>query len=170
LAAELVDDAAARIGEGAGDLHGALVEAPGQNLRGALEGGGHLARLVLQGIGEAGPHVDDAALDVLACRREGEDEALGRGLELVGEVLVRAADGRPDPVGARHDRLALRHQLVEKRADADLVVGIGPLQGGDFAAHEGLELAGAGERTLDAIAHGGDLAAHRLRHGEHGVG
>ena len=68
------------------------------------------------------------------------------------------------------DRLALRHEFVDQRADADLVVGIGALQRRDLAAHQGLELAGAGERPLDAVADGGDFAAHGLRDRQHGVG
>ena len=82
---------------------------------------------------------------------------------------MSAADGGADPVGARDDRFALRDQLVEQGADADLVVGIGPLKGRDLAAHERLELAGAGEGALDTVAHRRDLASNRLRHGEDGV-
>ena len=68
------------------------------------------------------------------------------------------------------DGLALRDQLVDERADADLVVGIGALQRRDFAAHERFELAGAGKRTLDAVADGRDFTAHRLRDGQDRVG
>ncbi|WP_331289699.1 hypothetical protein [Methylobacterium radiotolerans] len=83
---------------------------------------------------------------------------------------MRARDRGPHPVGVGDDGFPLRHQLVHQGADADLVVGIGPLQCGDLAAHQRLQLAGTGERPLDAVAHRRHLAAHGLRHGQDRVG
>ncbi|GJD62862.1 hypothetical protein MPEAHAMD_3021 [Methylobacterium frigidaeris] len=108
--------------------------------------------------------------DPLAGTVDGRDDALGGGVELLGQVLVRALDRAAHPLGIGDDRLALRHQLLDEGADADLVVRIGALQGRDLAAHQGLELAGAGERPLDAVADRRDLAADRLRHGQDRVG
>ena len=83
---------------------------------------------------------------------------------------MRAGDGAAHPLGIVDDRLALRDQLVDERADADLVVGIGPLERRDLAAHQRLELAGPGERPLDAVADRRDLAPYHLRHRGDGVG
>ncbi len=108
--------------------------------------------------------------DPLAGPVDRRDDALGRGVELLGQGLVRALDRATHPLGIGDDRFALHHQLLDEGADADFVVRIGTLQGRDLAAHQGLELAGAGERPLDAIADRRDLAADRLRHGQDRVG
>jgi hypothetical protein len=99
----------------------------------------------------------------------GFDDALRRGVEVPGQGLVGAADRVADALGISDDRLALGDQLLHERADADLVVGVGALQGGDLAAHQGFELAGAGERPLHPVADGRDLAADGLGHGQDGV-
>ncbi len=112
----------------------------------------------------------ERAGDALARAGDRRDDALGRAVEFGGQVLVAAGDGAAHPVGVGDDRLALGDQFVDQRADADLVVGIGPLQGRDLAAHQRLEFTGPRQRPLDAVADGGHLAAHRLRHGQHGVG
>ncbi len=51
-------------------------------------------------------------------------------------------------------------------ADAHLVVVVGMFEGGDLVLHQRLELGGARERALDAVAHGGDFAADRLADGD----
>jgi hypothetical protein len=50
------------------------------------------------------------------------------------------------------------------------VVAEWPLERRDFVGHEGFEFAGARDRALDAVAHGGDFAADRLTDGHHRVG
>ncbi len=52
---------------------------------------------------------------------------------------------------------------------SDFVVAIGALERCDFVLHQGFELAGARQRALDAVAHGGDLAADRLADGDDGI-
>jgi hypothetical protein len=71
-------------------------------------------------------------------------------------------DGGAHALRVVDDRLALDDQFVDEGADADLVVAVGALEGRDFAAHECLELAGTGERPLDAVTDRRNLAAHRL--------
>ena len=129
---------------------------------------GHVGDDPLAGLAEGGG-------DQRAALVEGGRDALAGGgrrrrrcagadrLELGREVLVRARDRRAHALGVGDDRLALRDELVDKRADADLVIGIGALERRDLAAHERLELARPRERPLDAVADGRDLAAHRLR-------
>ena len=82
---------------------------------------------------------------------------------------MRAGDRAADPVSVGGDGLALGDQLVDEGAQAHLVVGIGPLQRRDLGANDGLELARPRHGPLDAVAHGGDLAANGLGEGEHRV-
>lgn len=178
--------------EGAGRRAGAVLEAAGQGLADLLDGAAHLLAGGREGVDEvaaAGGHEVDHPVAGLA---QGGGDRGAAGLQGAGHPLARAGHGRHDPVrgafqvlaqalvgagnGAAHpvgvgdDRLALGHQLVHEGADADLVVGIGPLQGGDLAPDQGLQLAGPGERPLDAVAHRRHLAAHGLRHGQDRVG
>ena len=96
-------------------------------------------------------------------------EQQGGGVEVPGQRQVGAADRLADALGVGDDRLPLGDELFHERADADLVVGVGALQRRDLAAHQGFELAGAGERPLHAVADGRDLPADGLRHGQDGV-
>ena len=98
------------------------------------------------------------------------DDAFCRAIELLRQVLVRPGDRAANALRIGDDGFALCDELVDEGADADLVVGIGPFQGRDLAANQGFQLTGTGERPLDAVAHGRDLAADRLRHGEDGIG
>ncbi|CAO4142161.1 hypothetical protein GPNCGGLF_LOCUS1327 [Methylorubrum aminovorans] len=177
--------------EGLRHLVGALLQRAGQvgadllqAAAHALAGGGELADQVVASRRDVADHplADFAERrgdrltagverpgDALARTVDRRDDALGRALQLARQVLVRAGDRPAHPVGAADDGFTLGDQLVDEAADADLVVGIGPLQGRDFAAHQGFEFARAGQRPLHAVADGGDLAAHGLRHREHGI-
>ena len=108
--------------------------------------------------------------DLVAGAADGRGDALAGAVEILDQVLVNAGDGATHALRIGDDGLTLCHQLVDERADADLVVGIGTLQRRDLAAHESFELAGAGKRTLDAVADGCDFTAHRLRDGQDRVG
>ena len=55
-----------------------------------------------------------------------------------------------------------------RRADAHFVVVVGVLERGDLVGDQRLELGGARQRALDAVAHGGDFAADRLADGDDG--
>ncbi len=67
------------------------------------------------------------------------------------------------PRGARAvQRFALIGHLGDQRANAAFAVGIGALERGDLGADQGLQLGGAGQCPLDAVAHRGDFPAYRL--------
>ena len=151
----------------------------------AFAGGGELAHEVVaagrdvadhpfadlaERLGDRGAAGIECPGDAFARAVDGGHDALGRALQLARQVLVRAGDRAAHPVGAADDGLALGDQFIDEAADADLVIGIGALQGRDFAAHQRFEFTGAGQRPLHAVADGGDFAAHRLRHGQHRVG
>ncbi len=80
------------------------------------------------------------------------------------------SDGAAHLLGIADDGLALGRQFVDQRAHAALVIAEGALDVRDFGAHQRFQFAGAGQRPLDAVAHGGDLAADRLAEGHHLLG
>ena len=80
--------------------------------------------------------------------------------------LVRVVDHRAHAAAVGDDGLALVGHFGDQRANAAFVVGIGALERRDFGTHQRLELGGARQRALDAVAHRGDFAADRL--GERG--
>ena len=83
------------------------------------------------------------------------------------QVEVHAGNGGAHVLGLRNKRLALVGEVGEQAADAHFVVVIGALDGGNFVVHQRFQLGGAGERALDTVAHGGDLAADSLADGHH---
>ncbi len=97
------------------------------------------------------------------------DDAAGI-VEILGQPFMGAADRKFHPLGITDHGFALRHQLVDQRAQADFIVGIGALERRDLAAHDGLKLTGARNRALDAVAHGGDFAADGLAQRQDGIG
>ncbi len=90
-------------------------------------------------------------------------EALGDAFEIGGDAPVRVVHGGAHLAAVGDDRLALVGHLGDQRAHAALIVGIGALERRDLRAHERLQLGGARQRPLDAVAHQGDFAADRLR-------
>ncbi len=102
------------------------------------------------------------------------DELAHRG-DVVGQIEMDVGDGVADLLGLSDQGLALLGEAVEQVADAQLVVVVGALQRRYLVVDERLELGGARQRPLDAVAHGRDFAADRLADGDdriarHGVG
>ncbi len=79
---------------------------------------------------------------------------------------MHAVDGVANLLGLADQRVALAAEILQQRADAHLVVVVGVFERGDFVGDQRLELGGARERALDAVAHGRDLAADRLADGD----
>ena len=86
-----------------------------------------------------------------------------------GDVARKAemdgGDGAAHLLALRHQHVALLRERVQQAADAQLVVVVGAFQRGNLVGDERFELGGARQRALDAVAHGGDLAADRLADG-----
>ena len=178
--------------EGAAHVAGAGLEGPRQGLADLQEAAAHALAGVRQALDQLvaapGHQVDDPVARVAQGSRDGRaagverpghalagagqrhDDPLGRAFQLLAQALVRAGDRAAHALGVGDDGFPLGDQFLDQGADADLVVGIGPLQRGDLAADQGLQLAGPGERTLDAVADRGDFPAHGLRHGQDGIG
>ena len=90
-------------------------------------------------------------------------EALGDIFEIGGDPLMRIAYDGAHAAAVGDDGLALVGHFGDQRANAAFVVGIGALERRDLGTDEGLQLGGAGQRPLDAVAHRGDFPADRLR-------
>ncbi len=87
---------------------------------------------------------------------------------VAAEIEVDAVDGIADLVGLTDQGFALLAEVLQQAADAHLVVVIGVLQRRHLVGDQRLEFGGARQRALDAVAHGGDLAADRLADGDDG--
>ena len=98
------------------------------------------------------------------------DQSLGHPVEVARKALVRAGNRPAHLVSIREDRLALRGEFIDERAHAAFVLAVGPFEVRHFGADESLELAGARQSALDAVAHGSDFAADRLRQRHHLLG
>ena len=85
------------------------------------------------------------------------------------KIEMHAGDGVAHLLGLADQRVALMRERLEQAADADFVVVVGALERGHFVGDQRFELGGAGQRPLDAVAHGGDLAADGLAHGDDGI-
>ena len=95
------------------------------------------------------------------------DQIADRG-DVVRQIEMHAGDRVAHLVALADQHLALAGQLVDEVAHAHFIVVIGPLDGRDLVVHESLEFGGAGKRAFDAVAHGRNLAAHRLADRDHG--
>ena len=84
----------------------------------------------------------------------------------MAQIEVDAVDGVADLPGLADEGVALAAQILQQRPDAHFVVVVGMFEGGHLVRHQRLELGGARERALDAVAHGGHFAADRLAHGD----
>ena len=76
---------------------------------------------------------------------------------------MRAGDRLAQPIRVADDCLALRGEFVDQRTDASLVVSVGAFEVRNFRAQHCFQLACAGERAFNAVAHGGDFTSNGLR-------
>ena len=177
----------AEVGEIVVDMVGLEIEAGGQPFAGRTDSGGgavagglqtveHGRAALGQGVDHAVADVAQGQRDVLALLGERTGDALRHFADLVGDqvadrgdvvrqIEVDAGDGVAHVLGLVDQSLALVGELAEQIADAHFVVVVGALERGDFVVHQRFQLGGAGERALDAVAHGGDFAADGVADG-----
>ncbi len=84
------------------------------------------------------------------------------GGDVVRQVEVNARNGVAHMLGLVDQSFALIAQFDQEIPNPDLVVVIGALERRDFIVDQRFQLGGAGERTFDTVAHGGDLTADGL--------
>ncbi len=114
-------------------------------------------------VGDVAPLEAERVGDMEASVGDARRQPIGHSIEVARQGLVSARNGAPHPVRVRHHGFALVDEFVDHRAHAAFVVRIRPFETRDFIADEVFELARPGKSTLDAIAHGRDLAPDRMR-------
>ena len=134
------------------------------------ERGDHLLAGRAQLIGDVVRMAAEQNVHVNACLIDLFGDARSRLRDFAGNHFLRAGDRLAHAVRIGDDGLALGGEFVDEGAHAPLVVRIGAFEVGDFVMHHQFEFAGARQSALDAIAHGGDLAANRLRENHHLLG
>ncbi len=185
-------DAIGQVDELVMDVAGLEVEAGGEPLGGVHHRAGGLGAGFLEAVeqvaaalAEREDHVvagmAQRRRDVLAALFQCAGDALGdlvdaRGdrvrdqRDVVAQIDLHAGDRAAHLLGLADQIVALVGDVLQQRADAHFVVGIGAFQRRHFVGNQGLEFAGARDRTLDAVAHRRDLAADRLTDRHHGIG
>ena len=154
-----------------------LLAAAGDPLDQGLAIGGEAAADLGRSLVEQGGHLVAAVGKVrrerLGAVVEERGEALGGfldplqdlfgGLVHVGhKAFVRADHGGAQALGMGQHRLALGAEILDEAADLRLVVGIGPLEGGNFRMDDVFEFGRAGQGPFDAVAERGDFPTNRL--------
>ena len=184
-------DAVGEVDELVVDVAGLEVEAGGQPLRGVEHGAGGLGARFLEAIEQVAAALAEREDHVVAgvaqrlrdvgaalFQRAGDAfrdlvDARGDGVrdqrDVVAQIDLHAGDRAADLLGLADQIVALVGDVLQQRADAHFVVGIGALECGDLVGDQRLEFAGARDRAFDAVAHRRDLAADGLSHGDHGV-
>ncbi|WP_410712084.1 hypothetical protein [Bradyrhizobium sp. BEA-2-5] len=130
----------------------------------------HVVAGIAQRLGDVGPALFERAGDRLRNLVDAGGDRIRDQRDVVAQIDLHAGDGAADLLGLADQIVALMRDVLEQGADAHLVVAIGALQRGDLVGDQRLELAGARNRALDAVAHRRDLAADGLADGDHGIG
>ena len=137
----------------------ALAEREDHIVAGMAQGGGDVGAALFKRAGDAFRDFVDARGDRVRNQRD-----------VVAQVDLHAGDGAANLLGLADQVVALMGDVLQQRADAHFVVGIGALERCDFVGHQRFKFAGARDRAFDAVAHRRDLAADRLTDGDHRVG
>ena len=169
-AVEHVGEVAAGAGQALGDFAGGDLQALDEVVAAAADLLDHLLAGAAERLRDLVALGAERAGDAVAGLRDRVRDGAAGAVEVLGEPVMGAADGELDALGIADHGLALGDELVDQRSQADFVVGIGALQRRDLAADDGFQLAGARHGALDAVAHGGDLAADGLAERQDGIG
>ncbi len=136
----------------------ALAERQDHVVAGIAEGAGDVGAALLQRAGDALGDLVDAGCDRV--RDQGD---------VVPKVDLHPRDGAADLLGLTDQIVALMCDVLQQRANADLVVAVGALECRDLIGNQGLEFAGPRDRAFDAVAHRGHLASDGLADRHHGI-
>ena len=124
----------------------------------------------LSALGDVGAALFQRAGDALGDLVDARGDRVRDQRDVVAQVDLHAGNGAANLLGLADQIVALMGDVLQQRADAHFVVGIGALERRDFVGDQRFEFAGARDRALDAVAHRGDLAADRLTDGHHRIG
>ena len=137
----------------------AFAERQDHVVAGMAQGRGDVLAALFQRAGDAFRDFVDAGGDRVRDQRD-----------VVAQVDLHAGNGAANLLGLADQVVALMGDVLQQRANAHFVIGIGALERRDFVGNQGFEFAGARDRAFDAVAHRRDLAADRLTDGHHGIG
>ncbi len=154
---------------GARGLGGCFLEAVEQVAAALAEREDHVVAGVRERAGDVGAAFFQRAGDALGDFVDARGDGVGDQRDVVAQVDLHAGNGAAHLLGLADQVVALMGDVLQQRADAHFVVGIGALERCDFVGNQRFEFAGARDRALDAVAHGGDFAADRLSDGDHGI-
>ena len=87
----------------------------------------------------------------------------------MAKIDLHAGNGAAHLFGLADQIVALMRNILQQRADAHFIVGIGAFQRRDLIGDQGFQFAGARDGALDAVTHRRHFAADRLADGDHGV-
>ncbi|MGY3034801.1 hypothetical protein ACVIIV_003971 [Bradyrhizobium sp. USDA 4354] len=160
----------AGVEHGARGLVAGFLEAVEQVAAALAERQDHVVAGIAQRAGDVGAALFQRAGDGLGNLVDAGGDRVRDQRDVVAQVDLHPGDGAADLLGLADQIVALMRDVLEQGADAHLVVGIGAFECGDLVGDQRLELAGARDRALDAVAHRRDLAADGLTDGDHGIG
>ena len=159
----------AGVEHGAGGFGAGFLEAVEQVAAALAERQDHVVAGRGQRVGDVRAALFQRAGDALGDFVDARGDGVGDQRDVVAQIDLHAGDRAAHLLGLADQIVALMGDVLQQRADAYFVVGIGALQRGHFVGDQGFQFAGARDRALDAVAHRGDLAADRLTHGHDGI-
>ncbi|MFK4574422.1 hypothetical protein ABIF94_005858 [Bradyrhizobium ottawaense] len=160
----------AGVEHGARGLVAGFLEAVEQVAAALAERQDHVVAGIAQRAGDVGAALFQRAGDGLGDLVDTRGDRIRDQRDVVAQIDLHAGDGAADLLGLADQIVALMGDVLEQGADAHFVVGIGAFERGDLVGDQRLELAGARDGALDAVAHRRDLAADGLADGDHGIG
>ena len=160
----------AGVEHGAGGLGAGFLEAVEQVAAALAERQDHVVAGMAERAGDVGAALFQRAGDAFRDFIDARGDRVRDQRDVVAQVDLHAGDGAANLLGLADQIVALMGDVLQQRADAHFVVGIGALERGDFVGDQRFEFAGARDRAFDAVAHRRDLAADRLADGHHRVG
>ena len=154
---------------GAGGLGARFLEAVEQVAAALAEREDHVVAGIGQRRGDVGAALFQRAGDALCDLVDARCDRVRDQRDVVAQIDLHAGDGAAHLLGLADQIVALMRDVLQQRADAHFVVGIGAFQRRDFVGDQRFQFARARDRALDAVAHRRDLAADGLADRHHGV-
>ena len=155
---------------GAGGLGAGFLETVEQIAAALAERQDHVVAGVAQGGGDVGAAFFQCAGDAFRDFIDARGDRVRNQRDIVAQIDLHAGNGAANLLGLADQIVALMGDVLQQRANAHFVVGIGALEGCDLIGHQRFQFAGARDRAFDAVAHRRDFAADRLTDGHHRVG
>ena len=169
LEVEAGGQAFAGIEHGARGFRAGFLEPVEQVAAALAERQDHVVAGVAQRLGDVGAALFQRAGDRLGDLIDARGDGVRDQRDVVAQIDLHAGNRRAHLLGLADQVVALVRDVLQQRADADFIVGVGAFQRGDLIGDEGFEFAGARDRTFDAVAHRGYFAADRLADGDHRI-